>query len=1148
MTNSRTIVFSCCLAAVVVHAPSPPAARDAAAAGAGIVVERVETGGAAALAGIRRGDILMSWQRPAVLATPSNASGGELGSPFDLSRVEIEQGPRGIVLLAGLREGRSMRFEMLPRAWGLKTRPRLPDPPLAAYVQGEREIREGRVPQGIAVWRRAAERLPNVRPADGAWWESRIAEVFFRAGNPRNAGDAWEAAIRKAPNGDWWTRASLRASYADALLRIGLPARAEAQYREGLDVAAAAAPEGLVVAFLIERLGEVEESVENLTQARDLYARALAIRQRLAPDSVAVAASLNALGRVAAERELAEELCIRSLTLWESLAPDSLEAARALNDLGALYFQRGDVLAAQRLHERALAICRRNEPEGLDFATSLYRLGNVAWRRGDLASAEDLHRRALAIRRNLAPGSAAVESSLNSLGNVAGTRKDLASAERFHREALVMGEKRAPETVDAMIHNLGEDARLLGNYAAAEVLFRRALGMYDRLPPGSARDAAVANTLISLAAVARDRGDLAEAERLARRALAIRESHEPESLHLAEDREVLADILRASGRNAEARQAYDQILRVASRTVPGSELEARALHSLGVLDRREGRADPAAEMFGRAVDALDSQKGRIGGPMEAREVFSAVYADYYRDLIEALVDRRRQTEAFAVLERSHARLLLTMIAERDLSLPSGLPPGLEETRDREDAEYDQTLRELRDLDSKQHKRRQELLERRAALRDRRAETLEKIKKASPQWASLRYPQPLSLEGTRSALDPGTLLLAYSVGKERSFLFAVEPAGAKGAGLTVYALPANDRSLREAVAAQRNLLGFRAPAGAEAARQLSARSRELYEKLLQPADSLIAGYERLLILPDGPLHTLPWAALALGAAKERPRFLVEWKPIHTAISATVYAERRKSRPQRPRETAVTVVAFGDPKYPKLPEKRVAARLDGAAAETWIDMSEDVILEGDASSRPSARSGLRFEPLPETRREVREIAALFAPKSAAYLGLEATEERAKAIGKDVPLIHYACHAVVNERFPLDSALAFTIPVKPREGQDNGLLQAWEIFEKVRIDADLVTLSACESGLGREMGGEGLIGLTRAFQYAGARSVLASLWKVEDKSTAELMKRFYGYVKAGRPKDEALRLAQIDLIRSADFSQPRDWAAFQLNGDWK
>ncbi len=161
------------------------------------------------------------------------------------------------------------------------------------------------------------------------------------------------------------------------------------------------------------------------------------------------------------------------------------------------------------------------------------------------------------------------------------------------------------------------------------------------------------------------------------------------------------------------------------------------------------------------------------------------------------------------------------------------------------------------------------------------------------------------------------------------------------------------------------------------------------------------------------------------------------------------------------------------------------------------------------------------MPASREEVERIASLYAPKSVAYLGADATEERAKSLGKDVPLIHFATHAVINERFPLDSALVFTIPEHPKEGQDNGLLQAWEIFERVRIDADLVTLSACDSGLGKEMGGEGLIGLTRAFQYAGARSVLASLWKVEDKATAELMKRFYTYLKAGKTKDEALRV---------------------------
>jgi CHAT domain-containing protein len=104
-------------------------------------------------------------------------------------------------------------------------------------------------------------------------------------------------------------------------------------------------------------------------------------------------------------------------------------------------------------------------------------------------------------------------------------------------------------------------------------------------------------------------------------------------------------------------------------------------------------------------------------------------------------------------------------------------------------------------------------------------------------------------------------------------------------------------------------------------------------------------------------------------------------------------------------------------------------------------------------------------------------------------------------------------------------------------------------VRLDADLVTLSACSSALGKEVAGEGLLGLTRAFQYAGARTVLASLWGVGDAGTAELMRRFYGYLKAGQTKDEALRRAQVDLLRSGtDLARPFSWAAFELVGDWR
>jgi CHAT domain-containing protein len=166
----------------------------------------------------------------------------------------------------------------------------------------------------------------------------------------------------------------------------------------------------------------------------------------------------------------------------------------------------------------------------------------------------------------------------------------------------------------------------------------------------------------------------------------------------------------------------------------------------------------------------------------------------------------------------------------------------------------------------------------------------------------------------------------------------------------------------------------------------------------------------------------------------------------------------------------------------------------------------------------------------------------------LGAEATEERAKAIGKDVRYLHFATHGLLDEQSPLSSALALTPPGDAAEGRDNGLLQAWEIFERVRLDADLVVLSACQTGLGKEMGGEGLVGLTRAFQYAGARSVLASLWSVADTSTADLMTKFYSFLRHGRSKDDALRRAQVALIKSAEYSDPFYWAPFVLTGDWR
>jgi CHAT domain-containing protein len=362
-----------------------------------------------------------------------------------------------------------------------------------------------------------------------------------------------------------------------------------------------------------------------------------------------------------------------------------------------------------------------------------------------------------------------------------------------------------------------------------------------------------------------------------------------------------------------------------------------------------------------------------------------------------------------------------------------------------------------------------------------------------------------------------------VGRERTVLFVV-PAGATS--LTAIPIPFPREDLEKRVGRFRRLIRHARPDGAvETA--LVKEARDLFRDLLGPASPLLQDARRLLVCPDGPLHTLPFAALVVGTSAEPPRYLVEWKPVHTAVSATAYAELKRPGP-RSEPRRLELVAFGDPRYP--------TRADAIA-------SRDPVL------RSALKKGLGFEPLPSTRREVEEITEPYGDRARRYLGDEATEERAKSIGNDVRYVHFACHAQIDEASPLSSALVLTIPPAGEAGRDNGLLQAWEILDGVRIDADLVTLSACETALGREAGGEGLVSLTRAFQYAGARSVLASLWKVADESTAELMKRFYRHLGQGLPTDESLRAAQRELLHDGGrFAHPFAWAGFQLAGDWK
>ena len=1066
--------------------------------------------------------------------------------------IEVEQAPRGKVNVEVRRDGRTLIVPMPAGEWDISARPILEEKTLESYLAARAAAESGDF-SGSTTALVNLSKAANASADDelSVWFLSRAARSAADGHDPERAQKLYRAAIEAAARrGRWRIESSL-------WIRLALAQDDQNDFvaeEHSLQTARAIRTRhesgSLIAAGVLHDMAAVEQRSGHLERAGERYAEALNARERLAPGSLPVAGTLHNLGGLrlsAGDLDGAEQLYSRARAIAEAKGPNSLVLLACLGDLAMVAVERGNLQAAERLSTRVLRVLEQRDPRSLDTAMALGQLGFVVAKRGDLARADAYVGRSLAIFREKAPRSPQEGESLWTLGLSAAARGDTAAAEAYSRAALVVFREAVPDNVDLIstsLIQLGSALVEADNPRAGEAMLRESVEMRRQASPDSVN---LATAMSALGVALARRGEIDESEILQRQSLEILQRQAPGSLQSAAVLYEMGQLSLARDNLSEARAYFGRALDIERHVGSDDATMASTLHALGWLDHREGDNQNALRKLVEAVSILERQGVRLGGGPEARGTFNTKHRALYYDCITSLLEQQQPGAAFAMSERFRAQSLLQLLAERDLVID--ISPELHSERRRADAEYDRTQQELASLGTGSDPGAVDALRARLNdLRTKRQEAAARIKEASAKFASLENPQALDLAATRAMLGPTTLLLSYAIGKERSYLFAVEPANAAGPALTIYSLSGDEKSLRDEIEAYRNLLDSRGPVGGNSSQALLERSRSLYRTLVEPAEALISRYDHILILPDGPAHKLPFAALVRDLSGVKPQYLVEWKPLHSAVSATVYAELKKSRSDAPRNPSVIVAAFGDPHYPKLPESRIAAMRGDGEPEGLQASVELVDGLADPQLRSVARGGFHFEPLPASRKEVEQIASLYAPKAVAYLGSDATEERAKSIGRDVPLIHFACHAVINERFPLDSALVFSIPEHPAEGQDNGLLQAWEIFEKVRIDADLVTLSACDSGLGKEMGGEGLIGLTRAFQYAGARSVLASLWKVEDTSTAELMKRFYQYLKSGKTKDEALRSAQIDLIRSSTYSHPRDWAAFQLNGDWK
>jgi CHAT domain-containing protein len=564
--------------------------------------------------------------------------------------------------------------------------------------------------------------------------------------------------------------------------------------------------------------------------------------------------------------------------------------------------------------------------------------------------------------------------------------------------------------------------------------------------------------------------------------------------------------------------------------------EAMAQAAVARLEASRGRLAAAEQAVAEALGIVETVRLKVAS-QRLRISFIASRRQWYELQMDILMRRHELEpggafleEALAVSERARARGLLDLLAEGRIDVRRGIAPELKQKEDDLAAQlaFLQTQL-LDDLSGRGNgPSRVAALEGDLARVEELREQLEwEIRREHPRYAAVRHPLPLSATQVRALLDDQTVLLEYSVGQDGSWLFAVTADEMAGWRLPPVAeLTALVEEVRHAV---------RKPGVLSHSRYVRA-ARRLHEILIAPAAELLRDKPHLVVSPDGPLLLLPFETLLTGPPPEegdrlwgKLPYLIRERSIAYAPSASVLAELGIARGAASSSGGKLFVAYADPDYPS-PQGAVAADAPAAGPATHA-------LQLAGLSRPS--------PLPASRHEVMEIAGLYAPQDVAvYVDTDVTEENVKEnpVLRTARRIHFAVHGFLNEQQPELSGLMLA----QRQGsKEDGLLQVFEIFNLELDAADLVVFSACDTALGRHLNGEGLLGVTRALFYAGAPSVVVSLWQVSDTSTADLMIRFYHHLEGMGDKAEALRRSKLALIEGGETDHPYYWAPFILIG---
>jgi CHAT domain-containing protein/Tfp pilus assembly protein PilF len=951
-------------------------------------------------------------------------------------------------------------------------------------------------------------------------------------------------------------------------------------------------PEHADTANSLNNLAALFQALGDYRQALPLYRRVLQIRERgCGPEHPLVAVSLHNLAAVheyLAEYAQALPLYEGALKLREkALGPEHPETAGALDHLASLLVAMGTYDKALPLLQRALAIKEQVlGPEHPETAVTLNNLAVYYQTRGDYRQALPLSRRALAIKEKaLGPEHPQTATSLNNLAGVYLELGAAAQALPLYRRALEITEKTLgpehPQTA-VCLNNLAVQHRVLGEYDQALPLYLRALEIREKsLGPEHPDLAAGLNNLALLYMVT---GAVAEALPLCQRSLKIVEKslgpghaynlalNNLGSLYLvSKDYETAAAYFRQSRHLpglTEAALARGQpeealkLLQEQSLTWRDPPLkQAQHQTQTGAALAGVGRLKDAALALRRAVAGVEDLRRLAPGEREGffRAGIPGGLVRPYRGLVAALAEMSLKNEAlppdlreygpeakdaaFFFAEGAKARVLLEAMAQAaQRQSRAGIP---EEWRRREegllqrlaalDKQWDQALEGGEEAGKEARAGKERLnLELKALVKE--------LRRKYPVYAALHYPQPLP--GADLPLQDNETLLEFALTDAAGYVFVVRRGGVKD----LVKIPLGREELEAKVKAFMEPLVNRRPHDFSL-----EQARELYSLLLAGALKDVKESGRVIIVPDGVLGLLPFEALALKAGEglKDSVFVGDRYSLSYYQSAAVLALKRTLKEER---AGRLLFALGNPVFsPQDPrwtpgaggEKTAAPAVRGkgqaafktlAAREEW----------GRTRSGGQGQE-LTYDPLPETEEEVRAIAGLLGVKAAppdVLLNLQANETSLKKSPlQEYRYLHFATHADFPGQVQGIQEPFILLGQVGNEGRDNGFLTLGKVLG-LKLRADLVVLSACLTGRGQVMEGEGVANFSRAFQHAGARSVVVSLWEVPSLEAVEGMILFYRHHKEGKPRSQALNLARRAI--RAKYPQPFYWAVFILHGE--